>query len=256
MRITVHAEDTLSAIAQRFGTTVEELQRLNGIQDPNRILAGQPLEVPEPATPQPTQQAGANAEGLFTVDQLAHISQNPDPEDYDLAGDRVALVPAMKQGGIVTKNQIAAFLANVCQETDWLKTLEEYGGYDYWQYLVHMSGDAHAWMYHGRGYIMLTWADNYRAAGWGIGVGDRLVNEPNLLATDKELAAKTAVWYWTSRHCGPYADREDFEAVCSLINRGQARPTGPIKGWEERLAAYERAKSVIGTGTEPAREGS
>ncbi len=258
MQITVQAGDTLSAIAQRFGTTVEELQRLNGIQDPNRDFAGQTLEVPEPATPQPTQEAGSgggvDAAELFTVDQLAEISQNPDPVAYDLAGDREALVLEMKKGGIVTKNQIAAFLANVCQETDWLKTLEEYGDYDYWQYLVEISGDPNAWMYHGRGYIQLTWEDNYRAAGQGIGVGDRLVNEPHLLANDKELAAKTAVWYWTSRDCGTYADLGDFEAVCSLINRGEVRPTGPIHGWEDRLAAYERAKSVIGTGTEPVTE--
>ena len=66
----------------------------------------------------------ADAVELFTVDhtvdQLAEISQNPDPVFYDLAGDRAALVPEMKKGGIVSKNQTTAFLANVCRETDWL----------------------------------------------------------------------------------------------------------------------------------------
>ena len=52
MRITVQAGDTLSAIADRFGTTVEELQRLNDIPNPSRILAGQTLEVPE-GVPEP-----------------------------------------------------------------------------------------------------------------------------------------------------------------------------------------------------------
>jgi len=212
----------------------------------------------EPGTPQPSQEAGpgvgADEEELFTVDQLARISENPDPVGYDLAGDRAALVPAMKEGGIVTKNQITAFLANICQETDWLKTLEEYGDFDYWQYLVGVSGDPNAWMYHGRGYIQLTWADNYRAAGEGIGVGDLLVNEPHLLAIDKDLAAKAAVWYWNSRFCGSHADREEFEAVCSLINRGEVVPQGEIHGWDARLAAYERAKLVIGTGPEPVTE--
>ena len=145
---------------------------------------------------------------LFTLDQLVKISQNPDPVLYDLAGDREALIPEMKKGGIVTKNQIAAFLANICQETAWLKTLEEYGDEAYFRSFL---GDE--WRYHGRGYIMLTWAENYRAAGRGIGVGDRLVNEPHLLAHDKELAAKTAVWYWTSRDCGRYAEEGDFEGV-------------------------------------------
>lgn len=47
MQITVQAGDTLGAIADRFGTTVEELLRLNPqITDPNVIFAGQTLEVP------------------------------------------------------------------------------------------------------------------------------------------------------------------------------------------------------------------
>jgi hypothetical protein len=105
---------------------------------------------------------------------------------------------------------------------------------------------------------MNTWLAAYQRLSSICGVD--LVSSPDLLAQDKNLAAKAAVWYWNDVGCGPYADQEDFEAVCSLINRGEAVPTGPINGWEERLAAYERAKSVIGTGTEPvtgpAREGS
>jgi hypothetical protein len=46
---------------------------------------------------------GADAAELFTVDQLAEISQNPDPVSYDLARDRAGLVPEMKKDGIVTR---------------------------------------------------------------------------------------------------------------------------------------------------------
>ncbi len=42
---TVQWGDTLSEIALRFGTTVEELQRLNGIADPNLIYAGQVIRL-------------------------------------------------------------------------------------------------------------------------------------------------------------------------------------------------------------------
>lgn len=70
---------------------------------------------------------------LFTVSPLAKISQNPDPDFYDLAGDRAALVPEMKKAGIVSKKKIAAFLANISQETDHLKTLEEYGNEAYFR---------------------------------------------------------------------------------------------------------------------------
>ena len=42
----VQEGDTLAAIAQQFGTTVEALQAANGIEDPNEIIIGQVLVVP------------------------------------------------------------------------------------------------------------------------------------------------------------------------------------------------------------------
>lgn len=44
---TVRPGNTLFAIAQFFGTTVQELQMLNGINDPNMIYTGQVLKIPE-----------------------------------------------------------------------------------------------------------------------------------------------------------------------------------------------------------------
>lgn len=46
MQHTVRAGDTLSEIAQRYGTTVRELAKANGISNPNRIAAGQKLSIP------------------------------------------------------------------------------------------------------------------------------------------------------------------------------------------------------------------
>lgn len=38
--------DTLAAIAQRFGTTVEALQAANGIEDPDKIVVGEVIVIP------------------------------------------------------------------------------------------------------------------------------------------------------------------------------------------------------------------
>lgn len=43
---TVQQGDTLTAIAQRFGTTTTALQQANGIEDPNQIVIGQVLIIP------------------------------------------------------------------------------------------------------------------------------------------------------------------------------------------------------------------
>jgi LysM repeat protein len=42
----VQEGDTLAAIAQQFGTTVEALQAANGIEDPDEIVIGQVLVIP------------------------------------------------------------------------------------------------------------------------------------------------------------------------------------------------------------------
>ena len=62
---TVKAGDTLSGIAARYGTTVEELVRLNRITDPNRIYVGQVLRLPEKA-----------ADTGFKVGDTVRIRQN------------------------------------------------------------------------------------------------------------------------------------------------------------------------------------
>lgn len=53
----VQRGDTLYSIARRFGTTVQELARLNGIQNPNAIYVGQQLIISAPATATPTPSA-------------------------------------------------------------------------------------------------------------------------------------------------------------------------------------------------------
>jgi LysM repeat protein len=42
---TVKAGDTLSKIAAKFGTTYQELAKINGIADPNKIYPGQVLKI-------------------------------------------------------------------------------------------------------------------------------------------------------------------------------------------------------------------
>jgi LysM repeat protein len=46
-RYTIKANDTLSAIAERHGTTVERLQELNPELDPQGLVAGQKIKLRE-----------------------------------------------------------------------------------------------------------------------------------------------------------------------------------------------------------------
>ncbi|MDE2990454.1 MAG: LysM peptidoglycan-binding domain-containing protein [Chloroflexota bacterium] len=50
----VKAGDTLFAIAQELGVTVEDLADINDIADPSQLFVGRPLQIPERQTTPPT----------------------------------------------------------------------------------------------------------------------------------------------------------------------------------------------------------
>lgn len=52
MDYTIQPGDTLTALARRFGTTVEALAQANGVQNPDLIYAGAKLQVPDGTAPQ------------------------------------------------------------------------------------------------------------------------------------------------------------------------------------------------------------
>jgi putative chitinase len=79
------------------------------------------------------------------------------------------------------------------------------------------SGDG--WRYRGRGYIQLTGRENYQRAGRALGLP--LERQPDL-ASDPEVAAKVAVWYWKNRTRPNVRDFYDVRKVTATINPAQS----------------------------------
>ena len=75
--VVVHAGDTLSGIAAAHGVAVEQLIRLNRIEDPNRIYAGQTLRLRAAPTPVPasTQAAAPRSHQVRFGDTLTAIAR-------------------------------------------------------------------------------------------------------------------------------------------------------------------------------------
>ena len=90
--------DTLSEIAQRYGTTVSTLTSLNGISDPNKIYAGNTLKVPESeggSAQYYTIRPGDTLSGIAqkfgtTVNALVSLNGIPDP-DKIYAGNTIRI---------------------------------------------------------------------------------------------------------------------------------------------------------------------
>ena len=89
--------------------------------------------------------------------------------------------------------------------------------------------------YAGRGPIQLTGRANYHAAG--IAIGYPLETQPELLE-QPDPGLQAAAWFWTSRGCNAYADRDDCEAITRKINGG-------LTAYPQRLGAVLRCKGAL-----------
>jgi predicted chitinase len=69
--------------------------------------------------------------------------------------------------------------------------------------------------FYGRGYIQLTWHDNYAMASKALGID--LIAEPDL-ALQPEIAAKIAAWFFKLRLIHSLCERRDWESVRRLVN--------------------------------------
>lgn len=144
---------------------------------------------------------------------------------------------AMREANISTREQKAAFVAQLAQESGgfkWFEELASGAAYEGRSDLGNTQpGDG--MRFKGRGPVQLTGRSNYRAAGRALGLP--LEQNPELVARP-DIGFRVAAWYWNSRNINEPAARGDFERVTRLINGG-------LNGYDTRLAYYQRALSMF-----------
>ena len=74
--------------------------------------------------------------------------------------------------------------------------------------------------YYGRGYIQLTWCYNYKGASRGLGLGDTLLNDPDLVASNEQYVWDTAFWFWKENVRGRYGP----DVLACLLENSITRP--------------------------------
>ncbi len=114
------------------------------------------------------------------------------------------------------KLEIAAFLANIAQETG-THDGDEYGGPGcaieegygaYWGFKTYNSWrcgaeyDCAEAGYMGRGPHQLSWDYNYKAFGEAMGAGDKYLKDPDLLTTDPTIGIAGSIWFWGHEDLG------------------------------------------------------
>jgi putative chitinase len=153
-----------------------------------------------------------------------------------------ALTAAMAGGQISTRLRIAAFLAQIGHESGSLVYSKELGGpsyfakYDGRKDLGNTEpGDGAKFC--GRGLIQVTGRANYLKASQALFGDDRLLKTPELLE-QPEWAAKSAVWFWSTRNLNSLADGAQFTDLTKKINGG-------TNGLDDRKARYHYALKVL-----------
>ncbi|WP_052850675.1 lectin [Streptomyces avicenniae] len=157
-------------------------------------------------------------------------------------------------GATISRQEAAAFLANVSHETGGLVHIVEqntanYPHYcDWGQSYGCPAGQA---AYYGRGPIQLSWNFNYKAAGDALGID--LLNNPWLVQNDSAVAWRTALWYWNTQN-GPgtmtahnaMVNQRGFGETIRSINGSLECNGGNPTQVQSRVTTYQRFTGILG----------
>ena len=90
----------------------------------------------------------------------------------------------------------------------------------------------------GRGLIQITGRTNYTNYGDDRGQDYITGRNPNLLATDPNIAADCSGWFWATRHLNELADNDDLLTITKRINGG-------TNGLDDRARRLKLAKCLL-----------
>lgn len=208
---------------------------------------------------------------MITFDQFrAMIPTNREPEAW-----YKDVVDMFKKYDIITPNRIAGFMAQCAHESKDFTALEENLNYSASSlYRVfgkrYFKSEAHAaeyarqpekianyvymdanrskrgalgniyvgdgWKFRGRGIKQLTGRNNYEAFGRSVGM---TAEQAAQYVATKKGALESACWFWKTNNIEQYADKDDIVGMSKRINGGTI-------GLDDRMARYNRAKSILG----------
>lgn len=187
--------------------------------------------------------SGATLRGVLSALGAISTKRPPVRSFDDLAAGADLALRAAPAG--LTVRGAASFLATAAQESDYFRTMTEYG-----------TGQRYA-PYTGRGFVQVTWESNYAAFGsWCKARG--LVDDANLFVRnpaaldDYRWAWLTATWYFDVTRLWDWANAGDHLRVSQAVNGGRKRAGTDFvpNHWPARQKAYA-AFLAVGTALLP-----
>ena len=217
--------------------------------------APSPTTAPKPTAPKPTATPGtAPATGVPAAPAQSDASKAymekligqilkvcPEAPKAKLAKYAPSILKALAGAGLVSKNQLIAFIATCYVECDSFQTLREYAsGSDYEgrKDLGNIQpGDGTR--FRGRGFIQITGRSNYKLVGLALKID--LISNPNKLETDVDLCSSASVWWWkggTGNNPSKPAEKGNWLAVRKAVNGG-------VEGLAKFMSAVDRGVKIF-----------
>lgn len=238
--------------------------------DPPKTPQKDPVKETPPSTPP--------ANGFtftFTKEKLIAAGGKDAGQWYE------AMAELLPKYNITTPERVAAFIGNVRAESSWTQLQENlnYGAKYLFEKLnpgrirfptyedalkierkpepianvIYMVGrklydpqPGDGWKYRGRGLIGITFKENYLRASKAIYNDDRLVKNPDLLATDKRVAIEASCQFFKRTNINPWADKQDWGNCRSIVNAGSpGKDPKIIHGYESGVKFQQDAYKVL-----------
>lgn len=232
----VKSGDTLGKIAKAFYGDAGQyilIAEANQIEDVNKIKVGQKLKIPE--LPVVTPSSGEYTD--LTKEQLKQImpyASQKNRERYLMPLNKV-----MKKYEINTPLRKTHFLAQLAHESGSLRYSEEIASGEAYEGRADLGntqpGDGKR--FKGRGLIQLTGRANYSEYSKYIKID--LIENPEKLTEDADLAVDVAGWYWMKKKLNDLAENDDVRGITFRINGG-------YNGLDDRESHLKKAKAVLG----------
>ena len=180
----------------------------------------------------------ATINGHFGPD-LLHILMPLSSEDQ-ADSFSAPLEAAMNANQINTLLRQAHFLAQLGHESGSLRYTAELASGAAYEGRIDLGnsqpGDGPR--FKGRGLIQITGRTNYTRYGKDRGQDYITGPNPDLLATDPNIAADCSGWFWATRHLNELADSDDLLSITKRINGG-------INGLDDRARRLKLAKCLL-----------
>ncbi|WP_035739088.1 glycoside hydrolase family 19 protein [Glycomyces arizonensis] len=160
-------------------------------------------------------------------------------------------------GDTVSRQEAAAFLANIGHETGGLVYIVEQntGNYSHYCDANQPYGcPAGQSAYYGRGPMQLSWNFNYNAAGNALGLP--LLTNPWLVEQNSTVAWQTALWYWNTQsgpgtmsgHTAMTTGAGFGESIRSINGAVECDGGNPAQV-QSRVTKYQQFASLLGVPT-------